>query len=979
MSMTSGGKPLNGVLAVSGAIVIVVSLCGTALRSAMAPLAVTSAVTGGGLTLGFDDSGSITSISANGSPILLSPNASGLFYREATGSTVDRVPLTVSGTTQTATVNALKFDLAFSPTPSAIAVDLTVTDLSGADRAIDVAYRLPVSASGWTWSDSLIDTRTISGATRYETLATTTTIHRSLYPLGTISGPAAALTIAVPMVPMTQRTSYLSTEGLATTWEVGLSPDVAKWPSTASYRFWIYATDPAWRMRGAAERYYQVDPGNFASTAAPQHAGAWFIVSSESVFRAIPNVEDFGPNLWVEGCSQPTGKWAKEHNFINTCYHDPTGWYHTIPGYPLGTVTPPTYDVVVNHLLANAAGLLDGDTTASSNGTTVYQMAQATVNSSPLSETGQYQVRARPSFWYNQRIQVFPTLPDPDIPAPSRISVLRQYEGTDSQLATKTQYGQPVQGFFLDGLSEVFTTLENYSKALWTYADFPLTYSERTLLPVQHEGMAMAEWVKWISDQARARGMMTFASATRNFAGLGIGPVDATGGEAPHGAETWSNAYARRFFIGPKRLWSQLYTVYDEATDGAPGIQKYLRQALALGYFPGFNGSYWAAPAAYERDRPLFKTYLPIIKAEWIAGWQPVTRAHSSEPLVYLERFGPTSAHLYLSAIHTGAGGPATITLDLDDLGIADGSLTELVSGATIPTTLSNGRLVFSTSFLAGETQVFDLNFVSDSAPTATPTTTAAPVPTATDTPTATATPTLGVTASPTGTETATPTVTVTPTPTDTATPLPSETPAPTNTPTPTSTVVTPTETATPTPTEAATLNPTSTHTATATAAPPTATFTPTVTPTATAPPPTATSIPTEIPTSTPPPPTATFTPPPPTPTATPPPPTATPTAIPTTTRTPTPIPPTATASSTPTRTQTATATATATSPPATATATRTPTRTATSTATRTPTRTATWTVTPAPTKTPPRKNTKIPTRTSTPTSKQTSTRTPTP
>ena len=453
--MTFSGKLLNEVLVASGAVAIVVSFCGTALRSATAPLAVDSAVSGGGLTLEFDVSGSITSISANGSPIPLSSNASGLFYREASSATVNRVPLAVSGTNQTATMDALKFDLTFSPTSSAIAADLTVTDLSGADRAIEVAYRLPVSANGWTWSDSLIDTRTISGATRYETLVpATSTIRRSLYPLGTISGPAAALTIAVPMVPMAQRTSYLSTEGLATTWEVGLSPDAAKWPSTASYRFWIYATDPAWRMRGAAERYYQVDPGNFASAAAPQHAGAWFISGSESAYRAIPNVEDFGPNLWVEGCGFAIGKWAKEHNFINTCYLDPLGWYHAIPGYPPGTVTPPPYDAVVNHLLANAAGQLDGDTTASDSGTTVYQMAQATVNSSPLSETGQYQVRAKSYFWYGQRLQIFPTLPDPEIPAPSRISVMRQYGSLnlDSQLATKTQYGQPIHGFFLDSL-----------------------------------------------------------------------------------------------------------------------------------------------------------------------------------------------------------------------------------------------------------------------------------------------------------------------------------------------------------------------------------------------------------------------------------------------------------------------------------------------------------------------------------------------
>jgi len=62
--------------------------------------------------------------------------------------------------------------------------------------------------------------------------------------------------------------------------------------------------------------------------------------------------------------------------------------------------------------------------------------------------------------------------------------------------------------------------------------------------------------------------------------------------------------------------------------------------------FPGFfsanaaTGQYFKRPELYNRDRPLFRKYIPICRRLAEAGWRPMTAAWSSHPQVYVERFG---------------------------------------------------------------------------------------------------------------------------------------------------------------------------------------------------------------------------------------------------------------------------------------------------------------------------------------------------
>jgi hypothetical protein len=75
-------------------------------------------------------------------------------------------------------------------------------------------------------------------------------------------------------------------------------------------------------------------------------------------------------------------------------------------------------------------------------------------------------------------------------------------------------------------------------------------------------------------------------------------------------------------------------------------VEKYMERSLAYGMFPGFfshnasQGHYFTRPELYERDRSLFKKYIPLCKLVAEAGWEPITLARSSDVHVYVERFG---------------------------------------------------------------------------------------------------------------------------------------------------------------------------------------------------------------------------------------------------------------------------------------------------------------------------------------------------
>lgn len=82
-------------------------------------------------------------------------------------------------------------------------------------------------------------------------------------------------------------------------------------------------------------------------------------------------------------------------------------------------------------------------------------------------------------------------------------------------------------------------------------------------------------------------------------------------------------------------------------------------------------------PELYERDRDLFKKYIPLCKLVAEAGWEPVTRAISNNENVRIERFGDQ----YLTIFNdSNQQQRVTITTEMG----LQGPTEELVSGRSL-------------------------------------------------------------------------------------------------------------------------------------------------------------------------------------------------------------------------------------------------------------------------------------------------------
>jgi hypothetical protein len=145
-------------------------------------------------------------------------------------------------------------------------------------------------------------------------------------------------------------------------------------------------------------------------------------------------------------------------------------------------------------------------------------------------------------------------------------------------------------------------------------------------------------------------------------------------------------------------------------------VESYFKTSLFYGVYPGmfsYNASenaYWDDAALVERDRDLFKRYIPLIKILGSAGWQPVTFARSSDPAIYVERYGHATALCLTTRNDSTQAVSYTLSLDAGSLGLsttAPVSFTDRISGTSFPATINGTTLTLTDTLQAGDVRMF--------------------------------------------------------------------------------------------------------------------------------------------------------------------------------------------------------------------------------------------------------------------------------
>ncbi len=514
----------------------------------------------------------------------------------------------------------------------------------------------------------------------------------SKYPFCSMRSAGAALSIAIPLTqPRVYKFSYLPVKDgkgyLEVSFEIGLSADMTKMPSSATVDFVIYANDPAWGFRSAAENYYSIYPETFEKHA--QREGIWFLGFDAD---AVPEPWDFGLMFDETGTSQELElKHNEIFNIYSLPYIEQGGVWVGFTGYdstPTNTAFPYEAGVSADEL-------------------TTKFLARRSQNPSWNDAVSQSACYDKDADWIwvrwtnaypgtGPRASHLATNMDPEMPGGYGEMLM---SGVITDLESAQARGLKVDGTYQDSLGFYVTgQWEDYRRSNWVHSDVPLTFSHTTKAPVQLQSDSMWEFTKALSDYLRSHGKLMIANTYPPGDKFHIPYLDEfgieTGGSSAVG-NFWP--YLRVMAHQKPVSWLDYYLI--NATE-PPGFSrdKAFNQCLFWGIYPGTADFILSRTADIEGVRPYYKQWIPRIQEVGKAGWEPITLAESRTANVWVERFGDFSRDgvVYFTVFSTWdfAGSQGEISIDRQALGIPSGATLishELTTGSLAAWTLESG------------------------------------------------------------------------------------------------------------------------------------------------------------------------------------------------------------------------------------------------------------------------------------------------
>ena len=534
--------------------------------------------------------------------------------------------------------------------------DVTLTDTIGKDRAVTLVYAVPVPPQGLRWLD---EPRTSTEVRPDREYANTSPFHAgangrlSRYPLGGVVGATGGVALGIDMLrPAFYRIGYnAATQELFLAYDLGLSPE----KSSARVRFCRFAFEPHWGFRSALARYYDLFPEHFRCRTPEQ--GLWMPFAKIS---KVSGWEDFGFKF-KEGNDET--KWDDEHGMVTFRYTEPMTWW-----MKMATEMPREPGAA----LAEARRLANEKHDPA---------AQAFLTSGYHNAAGEFSARLLDTPWCNGAVWSMNSMPG----IAGDITHFKTHWNAElrEKLYGPNRKGD-LDGEYIDSSEGYVTDELDFRRDHFAAADTPLTFDPQTYRPAIFRGLITFEYVRAIAADVHGMGRLMMANSTPSRLCWLMPLLDVAGTETNwHRQGCWkpmseSDLLYRRALCKGKPYCFLMNTAFEEFSPAL--VEKYMKRSLAYGMFPGFfshnasQGQYFTRPELYNRDRPLFKKYVPLCKRVAEAGWQPVPRATSNDPQVSIERFGDRLLTVFNP---TAESREVTITLE----GPSPNAVRELLSG----------------------------------------------------------------------------------------------------------------------------------------------------------------------------------------------------------------------------------------------------------------------------------------------------------
>ena len=699
---------------------------------------VLSVQSGDGLSLGLTaNGGAVSSVSVQGqeqvNPATI--HGSGFFVRDVAGGS-DFVHLGGTVTQQgsrlvysgASTDLGLNLTAQFEGHAKQIVIDASLQDTTGQDRAISLYFALPISSAGRTWWQD-IRTGYAAGAVTESVFALDTTrrwgdtgwvpndgfgangliSHYNFSSLGGAAGAqgVAGLAMAYPMDrPVMSRFAYnASTWQYYVVFELGLSPQ-ARNPGCAHVRFILYHHEPEWGFRAAFDKYVSIYPHFFERRV--EEDGIW---AAHVELGGIPNIDDFrirfhstgNPHVYAEDdalgiytlryLTEPWGYWLRPPRTVDT--HD--------------------YDAVMAYVEQMRSAPAENDR----------RWADAILSSGVFDAQGRY--RYEPSSQaFASHAAAFILSGNPELNIPPYTASKASQSWSEGH---KVPYSRPDWGI-LDG--EYIDSFEskgvyaNYRNEHFRFSNLPLTFSTSNHRPVLPHIFSSYELAKHIASDIHAMGryvmgnslLLRWAFPAHIFDIMGSERGWVINGRFQPDGDSLLNLWRTMSYRKPYAvLQNGDLPSFDRAM-----VEEYFAYCAFYGIYPSFfthDGgvtNYWSTPEWYERDRELFRFYIPKIVALNEAGWEPVTHARTDKSaLVYIERYGRGESFYLTLRNATDAAQETTVSVDLAAMGLplSDAFVAaEWITGQALSPSLVDGRLRLTLTVPAKGTRILRLELM---------------------------------------------------------------------------------------------------------------------------------------------------------------------------------------------------------------------------------------------------------------------------
>ena len=506
---------------------------------------------------------------------------------------------------------------------SATYFDVSIRDTAGRDRAVTLFYGIPVPPSGVRWLADPRHSSPVEGGREYVQAASFragANGRLSTYPLGAVassdgtSGQALAIDMAYPAF---YRIGYNAGTGeLWIAYDLGLTPE----KPLARIRFCRFDFAPEWGFRSALTAYYRLFPEAFRRRVDKQ--GLWMPFARISVLK---NWEDFGFQF-KEGNDETA--WDDAHGIFTFRYTEPMTWW-----MPMSSGLSRTLDSATREARRLAKR---GRPEAKALFTSGYHNANGTLTAlfrdEPWNHGAVWSMNSMPAI--AGEINDFKTKWNPQI--------RQRFYGAERKGDLDGEYIDSSEGYVTDEL--------DYRRDHFAAAHTPLTFSLGTHQPAIFRGLIAHEYIQAIAADIHGMGKLMMANATPDRLCWLAPLVDVMGTETdwnPH--RKWRpmddvHLLYRRALCKGKPFCFLMNSAFEDFSHDL--VEKYMKRSLAYGFFPGFfshnaaEGHYFTRPELYERDRPLFRKYVPLCRLVSQASWEPITEARCSDEHVHIERFG---------------------------------------------------------------------------------------------------------------------------------------------------------------------------------------------------------------------------------------------------------------------------------------------------------------------------------------------------